>query len=45
MKKALETSKHEQDKEDLDDKKDENNVSLDESINKYDSDEESYKKP
>ena len=45
MKKALETSKQEQDKEDLDDKKDENNVSLDESINKYDSDEESYKKP
>ena len=31
--------------EDIDDKKEENNVSLDESINKYDSDEESYKKP
>ena len=32
-------------KEILDDKNDDNNISLDESMNKYDSDEESYKKP
>ena len=32
-------------KEIIEDKKEENNISLDESMNKYDSDEESYEKP
>ncbi len=45
MNKALKTDEVDKIKEDPDDKKEENNVSLDESMNKYDSDEESYKKP
>ena len=45
MNKALDSIELEQVKEDFDDKKEENNNSLDESINKYDSDEENYKKP
>ena len=44
MNKALKTDEVDKIKEDPDDKKEENNVSLDESMNKYDSDEESYKK-
>ena len=44
MNKVLKTDEVDKIKEDPDDKKEENNVSLDESMNKYDSDEESYKK-
>ena len=43
MNKVLKTDEVDKIKEDPDDKKEENNVSLDESMNKYDSDEESYK--
>ena len=46
MKKTIEPIDIEEDTRELtDDKKDLNNASLDESINKYDSDEESYQKP
>ena len=45
MNKAIEPIDIENTKEIPDDKKDDNNISLDESINKYDSDEESYHKP
>ena len=44
MNKALDLNEIDQAKEDVEDKKDENNNSLDDSINKYDSDEENYKK-
>ena len=44
MNKALDIKEIDQAKEDVEDKKDENNNSLDDSINKYDSDEENYKK-
>ena len=45
MNKALTSEELFQAKEDTDDKKEDLNNSLNESINKYDSDEESYKKP
>ena len=45
MNKAIEPIDIENTKEISDDKKDDNNISLEESINKYDSDEESYHKP
>lgn len=45
MNKAIKPIDIEPEKEVIEDKKDENNISLDESMNKYDSDEESYKNP
>ena len=45
MKKAIEPIDIENTKDIIEEKKEDNNVSLDESMNKYDSDEESYQKP